>query len=492
MISRTKKSLSDLFPLIRHLSCRLTPILLKTFLTPNQITLLSLLCGLLCAGCFSLGAHNLEVIGAFFLVASYTLDNCDGEVARIKNMSSEFGAKFDDMVDWMVDASFFVALGYGVSQVNEQAFWFWLGIIAALGAFIDYVVDLHSAAKGRSNMPQVRSYLSDAPSNIIAKAFGIEVILDAGVTSFDGQEITLKSQSDSNKVLVGNSSEHRGHYKLKEIKSIQSNTLIWTAGTTPIDLIKESLFKTSKGRILVNQFLQVPQFPEVFAIGDCALFVDPITNRPLPPTAQIAEAQAKLAAKNSNNMNEYKHDFPSLSHSQEGRVATYLDSASSSQKPSCVIDLMTQTQRTHYANIHRGLYTWSQETTRLYEGTRAKVASFIGGAANEIIFTKNATESINLIASSWAADNLTSEDEITAEIKRFDDWEWGYNLGGIVQNPNNPKHEVLQKLKVSHLFNGIRYLFWTYGYGMELKTVYTSGYIVLSLTFIASIFVWAI
>ena len=49
-----------------------------------------------------------------------------------------------------------------------------------------------------------------------------------------------------------------------------------------------------------------------------------------------------------------------------------------------------------------------------------------------------------------------SKDEITAEIKRFDDWEWGYNLGGIVQNPNNPKHEVLQKLKVSHLFNGIR------------------------------------
>ncbi|MAM34308.1 MAG: cysteine desulfurase [Micavibrio sp.] len=121
---------------------------------------------------------------------------------------------------------------------------------------------------------------------------------------------------------------------------------------------------------------------------------------------------AKLAAKNSNDMNEYKHDFPSLSHNQGGRVVTYLDSASSSQKPSCVIDLMTQTQRTHYANIHRGLYTWSQETTRLYEGTRAKVASFIGGAVNEVIFTKNATESINLIASSWGADNLTSEDEI--------------------------------------------------------------------------------
>jgi len=149
MISRTKKSLTEFFPLIRQLSCRLTPILLKTFFTPNQITFLSLLCGLLCAGCFSFGAHNLEVIGASFLVISYTLDNCDGEIARIKNMSSEFGAKFDDMVDWIVDASFFIALGYGVTQVNEQIFWLWLGIIAALGAFIDYVVDLHYYAKNK-------------------------------------------------------------------------------------------------------------------------------------------------------------------------------------------------------------------------------------------------------------------------------------------------------------------------------------------------------
>ena len=56
--------------------------------------------------------------------------------------------------------------------------------------------------------------------------------------------------------------------------------------------------KTDKGKIVVNKFLEVKEFPGVFAIGDCALFVDPITNRPLPPTAQIAEAQAKLAAKN--------------------------------------------------------------------------------------------------------------------------------------------------------------------------------------------------
>ena len=127
---------------------------------------------------------------------------------------------------------------------------------------------------------------------------GIEVILNASVTSFDGQEINLKSQSESNKVLVENSEQEKGHYKLKELNSIQSNTLIWTAGTRPIDLVKESLFETAKGRILVNKFLQVPKFPNVFAIGDCAIFDPSLSMKKYPPTAQIAEAHAKSAANN--------------------------------------------------------------------------------------------------------------------------------------------------------------------------------------------------
>ena len=60
------------------------------------------------------------------------------------------------------------------------------------------------------------------------------------------------------------------------------------------------MFKTDKGKIIVNDFLEVPEFPGVFAIGDCALFMDPETNRPFAPTAQIAEAEAKIAAHNLN------------------------------------------------------------------------------------------------------------------------------------------------------------------------------------------------
>ena len=138
---------TQLFPLVRHLSYRLTPLLLNTSLTPNQVTFISMGLGLLGSACFLFGNLIMGIIGASLLTASYTFDNCDGEIARIKKMSSEFGAKLDDMSDWMVDASFFAALGFGTTLATEQWFWQWLGYAAAAGAFIDYVVDLIYHAK---------------------------------------------------------------------------------------------------------------------------------------------------------------------------------------------------------------------------------------------------------------------------------------------------------------------------------------------------------
>ena len=117
---------------------------------------------------------------------------------------------------------------------------------------------------------------------------GINIQLKKAVTSFDGNEVTIKTLDETPKDSIDQS----------EVKSIITKTLIWTAGVTPVNTIKRSMFKTEKGKIIINNFLEVPKFPGVFAIGDCALFIDPITNRPFPPTAQIAEAQAKMAAKN--------------------------------------------------------------------------------------------------------------------------------------------------------------------------------------------------
>lgn len=116
---------------------------------------------------------------------------------------------------------------------------------------------------------------------------GIEIKLQTAVTSFDGDEVMIKKLNvDKDKVDES------------MISSIQSKTVIWTAGVTPVNTIKRSLFKTDKGKIIVDQNLEVIDFPGVFAIGDCALFLDPKTMKPFAPTAQIAEAQAKIAASN--------------------------------------------------------------------------------------------------------------------------------------------------------------------------------------------------
>ncbi|MCV0430758.1 NAD(P)/FAD-dependent oxidoreductase [Nitrosopumilus sp.] len=117
---------------------------------------------------------------------------------------------------------------------------------------------------------------------------GIDIRLKTAVTSFDGNEVTTKSLDENPRDSIDTS----------KVDSIITKTLIWTAGVTPVNTIKRSMFKTEKGKVIVNDYLEVADFPGVFAIGDCALHIDPETKRPLPPTAQIAEAQAKIAAKN--------------------------------------------------------------------------------------------------------------------------------------------------------------------------------------------------
>ena len=117
---------------------------------------------------------------------------------------------------------------------------------------------------------------------------GIDIKLQTAITSFDGNEVTTKSIDQNPKDPVDES----------KVDSIRTKTLIWTAGVTPVNTIKRSMLKTDRGKVIINEYLEVQDFPGVFAIGDCALFLNPETKRPFPPTAQIAEAQAKTAAKN--------------------------------------------------------------------------------------------------------------------------------------------------------------------------------------------------
>jgi cysteine desulfurase/selenocysteine lyase len=108
-----------------------------------------------------------------------------------------------------------------------------------------------------------------------------------------------------------------------------------------------------------------------------------------------------------------KRDFPIFEREVNGRRLVYLDSASSAQKPLAVLDAMDDVYRTHYANIHRGVYTIAEEATAAFEDARRKVARFVNAPrTDEIVFTRNATESINLVAYSWARANLNAGDAI--------------------------------------------------------------------------------
>ena len=108
-----------------------------------------------------------------------------------------------------------------------------------------------------------------------------------------------------------------------------------------------------------------------------------------------------------------RKDFPILDVAVHGKRLVYLDSASSSQKPTAVLDAMQDYYETTHANVHRGVYSLAEEATRRFEEGRAKVARFIGAPETaEVIFAKNVTEAINLVAYTWARANLAAGDVV--------------------------------------------------------------------------------
>ena len=136
-----------LFPLARQLSAALTPLLLRTPLTPNHITTLSLLVGLASAAAFAVGGTRASLWGALAFALSYALDNSDGEVARAKGLTSRFGALYDSVVDAIVNTIFFAALGIGVTRTTGEPVWAWLGYAATLGGVINSVLSLPREAR---------------------------------------------------------------------------------------------------------------------------------------------------------------------------------------------------------------------------------------------------------------------------------------------------------------------------------------------------------
>ena len=101
-------------------------------------------------------------------------------------------------------------------------------------------------------------------------------------------------------------------------------------------------------------------------------------------------------------MHEYRKDFPTLAQSVNDKPLVYLDNAATSQKPLHVIQALDEYYRDYNSNIHRGIHSLSERATAAYENARRLIAQFINAPeVNEVIFTRNTTESINLVAYSW-------------------------------------------------------------------------------------------
>ena len=110
-------------------------------------------------------------------------------------------------------------------------------------------------------------------------------------------------------------------------------------------------------------------------------------------------------------------EFPALALQVYGKPLVYLDNAASAQKPKAVLDRMTKAYSEEYANVHRGMHYLANAATEAYEGARAKVARFLNAPrTEEIIFTRNATEAINLVAAAYGAINIKEGDEIVLSI----------------------------------------------------------------------------
>lgn len=110
-----------------------------------------------------------------------------------------------------------------------------------------------------------------------------------------------------------------------------------------------------------------------------------------------------------------KADFPGLL-TPEGQVWHYLDSGATAQKPQAVIDATARAMGADYATVHRGVYARSAHMTLAFEAARRRIAGFIGGKEDELVFTRGATEAINLVAATWGVQNLKAGDRILLSV----------------------------------------------------------------------------
>src|ERR1700733_11010859 len=152
-----------------------------------------------------------------------------------------------------------------------------------------------------------------------------------------------------------------------------------------------------------------------------------------------SEALHPAVSNGAYDVNRIREDFPILGMQVYGKPLIYLDNAASAQKPKAVLDRIQQAYTSEYANVHRGLHYLANAATEAYEGAREKVRAFLNaGRPEEIVFTRNATEAINLVAYTFARERVKPGDEIVLSIME-------HHSNSTVRNNLSERHEAVLK-----------------------------------------------
>ncbi|REK30842.1 MAG: SufS family cysteine desulfurase [Planctomycetota bacterium] len=163
--------------------------------------------------------------------------------------------------------------------------------------------------------------------------------------------------------------------------------------------------------------------------------------RPASPSLSVSAPEGPGAGIERLNAHEVRRQFPALLQTlPSGTPITYLDTASSAQKPQCVIDAETEVYEQYYANAYRGVYRFGDRVSRELEESRTKVAQFLGaGSPQEVVFTAGTTAAINLVANAWGRKFLKPGDEILVSVLEHHanlvPWQWiAQQTGAILKS----------------------------------------------------------
>src|SRR5215218_9085893 len=130
------------------------------------------------------------------------------------------------------------------------------------------------------------------------------------------------------------------------------------------------------------------------------------------PPPRTMEPTATTAPAHPRSLEEIRAEFPILAREIHGEPLAYLDNGATSQKPLAVIEALDRYWRHENSNVHRGVYRLSEEATELYEHARRAVAARLGADRREVVFIRNATEALNLVAYSWGRQSIAAGDRI--------------------------------------------------------------------------------